>query len=273
MNRKWPFIGPEFEALARWYFGTAAVLLLLRFASNVLFSQMGNPVLAETGTDHLYIWLFKWGITKWCISGVFTPALLDILLFALLLVGALSPSWRWLSTLFFSTLLTIYMVAFNTYAGHHYHGLFFIILGSTPFWWRNAASQQRAIAFVRYYFLFVFVSACCWKFFRGALFQPDQMVNILRAQHAQSFLEGDWLASSRSWLLVHPALAQMLLISGAAIQGFFVIGFFSRSWDRVLVFLAFLFALVNYWLMGIFMAEVLTGCLFLLYQPAGAGEE
>jgi hypothetical protein len=64
-----------------------------------------------------------------------------------------------------------------------------LIIISITFWTADEARHQRLWEAARYYFLFVMASAALWKLFRGAPFQSDQMVNILKAQHAQYFAE------------------------------------------------------------------------------------
>jgi hypothetical protein len=85
--------------------------------------------------------------------------------------------------------MAIYNIVFATYSAHHFHSLMGLIIVSITFWTADEARHQRLWEGARYYFLFVMVSAALWKLFRGAAFQPDQMVNILKAQHAQYFAE------------------------------------------------------------------------------------
>jgi predicted MFS family arabinose efflux permease len=85
-------------------------------------------------------------------------------------------------------------------------------------------------------------------------------------QHAQSIYDYPGTLSTRfySYLIAHDGLAQVLMLSGVAIQASFIGGFFTRKYDRVYLFLFIAFFVVNFILMHILSLELFILLIVLL---------
>jgi hypothetical protein len=226
-------------------FGFALLTVLYRFYSTTMLSELANPIVPEMvfpGIDNAYWLLLLSGVPQFLLSHSYLVTFIDLLLLTLPLAALFSDQKRGVAiafTLFYS----LYFFIFNIYSGHHYHGLFGLLLISLPFWTKNPERFNLLWKAVRYYLLFLFVSGACWKIARGAAFEPMQLHNILLLQHGQLLAEqpGSIQAQGIRWLLLHPPVTQGLLLATVAIQLSFAAGFFTNRFDRVLLTLFIIF--------------------------------
>lgn len=106
---------------------------------------------------------------------------------------------------------------------------------------------------LRYYICFVMFDAFLWKLRQGGLFNEGQMLAVLKEQHLESFasLRADKENIRISFLLKNPIFAQFLWYGGSFLEATFIIGFFTRRWDRVLAFNWCLFIVADYFVMNL----------------------
>lgn len=155
------------------------------------------------------------------------------------------------SLLFFFYVAFIYM--FPGLSLRKYIGL---VLVPIAFWFGDENRYRNSLDILRYYVCFIFVSSASWKFVRGGLFQGDQMMNILKNQHLKYFVnfEEGYSDTVLNFLIAHPFISQVVLWLGFVLQIAFVIGFFTKKYDRLLftllvVFICsdYLFMRIEYW--------------------------
>jgi hypothetical protein len=126
----------------------------------------------------------------------------------------------------------------------------------------------------RYFFLYFFLSAGIWKLVNGGAFEPTQMSAILMDQHKDFLITSpDYWQSKIIYLLISmPLTAFALYWLGILIELSFIIGFFSRRYDRLLVVFFVLFLAFDHLLMRIPYIEVTPFLLPLLYSHFGLPE-
>lgn len=255
----------QIDLRARYFYLGSAAVLVLSFLSNVLFSQLSRPVLIDPGIDNTY-WLIHWlGIPQAVTHSILWSAVLDLALFFSALAGA-AISHRRMYAILFSVLLFIWHITLSTYSMHHYHTFVGMLVLSVPFW--CGAGERFTILWeaARYYFFFMFASAGLWKLTRGAVFDPLQMVNILKAQHAQYLYDypDGVFAPLYTNLISHPGLSQGILISMMFIQLTFLGGFFTKRFDRIYLYIFIIFIAMNYLVMHISSLPLLVFALVLI---------
>ncbi len=246
----------KIEHRSRWFFYFAMIWVMYRFWGNTLFSQLAEPILMNPGIDNTF-WLFHWlNIPAFITQHQFIATIFDLLLFFFPILFIKGQN-KWYAV-GFTTLIATYHIVFATYSAHHFHSLMGLFIISITFWTADEARHQRLWEGARYYFLFIMVSAALWKLFRGAAFQPDQMVNILKAQHAQYFAEhgSAGLGAFYQYLIQNNAIAQCFYWLAIVLELTFLIGFFTKKWDKLLLFFFFTFIITNYFAMGIFSFEL-----------------
>lgn len=242
----------QIDLRARYFYLGSAAVMVLAFLSNVLLSQLSRPVLIDPGIDNTY-WLIHWlGIPQAVTRSIVWAPVLDLTLFFSALAAAALPRRR-VYAIVFSVLLFIWHITLSTYSIHHYHTLVGMLVLSVPFWFGPGERFTILWEAARYYFFFMFASAALWKLSRGGVFDPHQMVAILKAQHAQYLYDypNGIFAPLYTYLISHAALSQAILIAMVLIQLSFLGGFFTRRFDRAYLYIFILFIIMNYLVMHI----------------------
>lgn len=121
---------------------------------------------------------------------------------------------------------------------------------------------------LRYFFLFFFASAALWKFYQGGIFNTQQMSGILLMQHKELlvFAPHYWYSVLIYWIVRHPLAGYGLYIAATLLELCFIIGFFTKKYDRLLLLLFVLFLVTDYFLMRIPYFEILPLCLPMLFS-------
>jgi len=252
---------------SKFVFGFAMVVLAYHFFTNTFLSQISSPPppLVFPSIDNAYWLLLISGIPQLIISNSFLLTVFDISLISLPLLVFVYPSKRLLYVIF-SAFITLYFLIFNLYSGHHFHGLVGLIFISIPFWTKSSERFEMLWKAVRFYTLFIFTSAAIWKISRGTAFDFNHLHNILQHQHAQLLFDDSesWRAIFVRWLLMHPAICFVLMLSAITTQASFAVGFFTKQLDNVLLVLLLSFVVFNYLVMNIVSSELLVLGLTLL---------
>jgi hypothetical protein len=246
------------------YFGFYYAVLLGFFIDDRLLFQY-RPIFFNYNRDLTELGLIATGLPRWMIAHPVSFIVADLLAFVLplpviwqnLRSRSFSP---WPGILFFVYLALYLLLANIFWQDHHEPYILFFLLA--PVWTTARSDRFYGILTVcRYYFLYLFVSAAIWKIARGAVFNGEEMSRILLLHHT------DWLTGAcssvtcrvYSWLISHPAPAQALYIGGVVVEACFVLGFFTRRWDRLLIALAILFVISDLWVMRIPYWTILLG--------------
>ena len=118
---------------------------------------------------------------------------------------------------------------------------------------RNETSFYYALQSMRYFFLLIFFSSAGWKIRAGGIFNTEQMSAILVNQHAAYLVEepGNWFAKFIRYLIVHKQLSYIIYLLATLSEFVFVVGFFTKRFDRLLIVIFVAFVLLDYFLMGI----------------------
>jgi len=119
---------------------------------------------------------------------------------------------------------------------------------------------------LRYLFVLFFFSTALWKIRAGGIFNPEQFSAILLQQHLPVLVSAPqyWFSELIHWVLNHPHVSFTLYLLATAIEFVFVIGFFTKKYDRILAVLLCCFLVMDYFLMEInyFPWLPFLGCLY-----------
>lgn len=258
-----------FEKKKRYFFVGVLMLLCYYVYNYILLTQFclnASPALIFPSIDNGYWLVLATGVFYFFANNLAAAISFDILFFLLPILILFLPYKRWLNILFL-TVCFLYAIFINTIAAHHFH-LFLampVLAFAFCFTGKRFENIWRAI---RYYTLFIFVSAALWKLFRGSIFEPNQMLNILHAQHAQFLYEQPNAIHAKfiRWLITHSTFSNLLIYFSALLQILFVIGFFTSKIDTYLLAMLLSFVAVNYCVMQIFPPEIFLFALTLVPQ-------
>ncbi len=252
---------------AYFVLGIAMYFCFYRLISASMLSQMNHPLFLFGQTEFFYRLYINSGIPQFITSNTIISALLDISLL-ILTIGFLM-SFNRAFILLFTLVVFNYFITYNLVTGHHYHGMFGLIIMTLPFWFKKEEKFNLAWDLARYYFLYVFASAALWKILRGSAFYDLQLSDIIKSQQINLLLQTPESFKSHiaEYFIGHPAISHFILLLDVFVQGSFIVGFFTKKYDRVLLMLAILFVVADYYVMGIVSFEILIMGLTLLDWP------
>ncbi|MFM2307022.1 MAG: hypothetical protein RLZZ367_1691 [Bacteroidota bacterium] len=265
---------PDRHRFARLYYGLVLIYIAHRYFNHMLLSQLQQPQLMYPGTDLTYIF-FSWsGVTQF-VTGKYWAALgLDILLAVSALTSFIFTRQK-ISSWVFTTTLFVYIVAGYSVLCFHKHNLTGLWFASLMFLATGETAFSLLFEMVRMYAVFTYASAGFWKFFRGVWNYPGHFPLIVKndalaylAQHPDTLL-----AKILSWLIIHPALLDNMMVLSSFIQISFVIGFFTKRLDKYFLLYALTFHLLSLLLLRAYFFEFSAILITLLpvayfYKPA-----
>lgn len=124
---------------------------------------------------------------------------------------------------------------------------------------------------VRYFLLFFFSSAGLWKLAHAGVFNFEEMSAILLYQHKELLInnKASLLITFYKWLIANPFASYWLYFSSTVIELFFIVGFFTKKYDRLLALLYLLFLIMDAMIMRIDYWETLPFLLCLFFCKYG----
>jgi hypothetical protein len=244
-------------------------LILFSFLhDNRLLSQY-QPLFFNYNRDLTELWLIAAGLPRWMIahpsSFIIADALAFLLPIPLLLTIGKSRRTATLSGIIFLAYFALYLLVADIFwQVHHEPFIILLLLGLA---WTTDLPERfyQLLTIARYYFLYIFVSAALWKFARGSVFNGSEMSRILLLHHTDLLTDPCTSLTCRvyRWLIDHPAWSYSLYLCGALVEASFVVGFFTRRWDRLLIVLAIAFVIADLLLMRIPYWTILIGAFAL----------
>jgi hypothetical protein len=126
---------------------------------------------------------------------------------------------------------------------------------------------------LRYFFLFFFVSAAIWKVVQGGIFSISQMSGVLLYQHKELLTSSStyWQSNFLLWLIQRPHLSYLLYLSAALLELSFIVGFFTRKYDSLLLVLLVIFLVMDHLIMRIPYYEIVPLALTLVFSKEKTG--
>lgn len=206
--------------------------------------------LLQTGLHRL---VMQQSVARYVADGIFysLPLVYGILFLRKPRIAA-KLAWVWLlANWLYVQLYTSYPI--NSIEAHIAWLLFPVLFAMA-----SLPSYYYILQALRYFFLYFFVSAGIWKLVQGGAFYPGQMSAILLEQHKEWLVTSPayWHAEFIYWLIDMPLVSFLLYWMGILIELFFVVGFFTKRYDHVLIALFMLFLGFDYFLMRIPYFEV-----------------
>lgn len=246
--------------ITRIVFTFILLTLLYAFFSNALFHQVQSPALRYPYVDPVYWLLHLFRVSDAFVSNYTTAYILDALLFISCVYCILFPLKR-IFFLAFLIIYFIYFIVYNSYGAHHTHAGVGILLIPIPFLFRKQISFSLVWEALRYYTLFVYTSSFLWKLCRLSFLQPDHGTLILKNNLTPYlyYSPESVLSNCYHWLLQYPWLVNAMYITGFIAEGIFIIGFFTKKYDRYLLLLSVLL-ITGFW----FLADALFFQLLVL---------
>ena len=247
--------------MGRLLFGFYFASLLFRFFQQVTPSRMQQPVLYRYNFDFTY-WLFDLaGIYRFVIQSGTGSVVFDLLLFGSCFICVVYPLKNFWAILF-GTLFFIYVVCYNAFIVHHSHPMALMTLAMVPFFVKSAGQWRLLWEGFRYYVCFAYFISFVWKAFIGkSLFFWNMGVNSAKlnlVEYLYHYPETG-MADVFRFFISHPALLNIGLIFVFLLEGFMLIGFFTKRFDFLLLWIPVLVHLSTYLFSDVYFFEMLVG--------------
>lgn len=236
-----------------------------------------QPAFFYTRQD-VFTWVFmQAGLHQWLLNNPIGCILFDVLFYSAPVIYFLhyryKPNTAWLSAIWMLVVNWVYVQCYTLYPSNSIEGHIAWLLFPLVFTAKKEDTFKLLFDGLRYFFLFFFASAGLWKLRQGGAFNQEQMSAVLLLQHAQLITNspGYWQTNLINWLIQNQWASYSLYIAATVIELFFITGFFTKRFDKLLAGLFILFLLIDNLIMRIPYYEVLP-LVLTLYPGIGESE-
>lgn len=265
------------HSIIKYYCILFYALFIFKWSNHMLLYQQ-QPLFFNNTFD-IFTWLFmQTGIHQWLLHTKYF-LLFDILYYTaplLLLVSFyIKPKTTSFAAIYLLLINWIYLQCYFLYPISS-HTIFVVwLLFPAIFIARKEETCKLLFSGIRYFFLYFFLSAGIWKIINGGIFNPVQLSAILLEQHKEMLTNspGYWLANFYQWLISHQAFSYLIYIAVTAMEISFLIGFFTKRFDTILIIIYFIFLFADYFVMRIPYYETLPFLLTLRFHPVNISEQ
>ena len=225
--------------------------------------------------EHLDITRFLYhhsGIWALIDNNFYVAAFFDTLYFLLpityLILLYQKNNWNYLVAWVLVFYNLFYSVAVNASLESGIEPHYVFILMPILFTSRKELGYMYTYNFVRYCFLYIFLSAAIFKLVNGGAFHMEQLSGALIANHSSLLLINPewWYSKFISFIIAHKQVGYGLFFTAVTLQLSFSVGFFTSKFDRILQFLFVGFLImdlllmrINYFQTGIFLCLLWKG--------------
>lgn len=246
-------------------------LMLFKWSAGLLLYQV-QPFVFNTRFDLLTWLLMQSGIHQSLISHPNCRVIFDIVFYSMpLLYWVVFKRSEKIAVVLAALMLLInwlYLQCYTLYPTNSIESYTAWLLFPFLLVTINLRSFYFVLHSLRYFFLFLFSSAGIWKFVQQGIFHTDQMSGVLLYQHKEFLAStpGYWFTNMIYWLINHSAVSYLLYVGGALLELFFLVGFFTRKFDKWLIVAFLLFVAADLFLMRIYYWELSPFILTLVYS-------
>jgi hypothetical protein len=246
--------------LTRLVTGTILLFLTLRLAEHAMLSALQSPPLFAVELDFTY-WLFRAsGIPAWIVQHRAVAILFDISLFSSGMLSFLLPLNRKILAVF-ALLLFIYAMTFNLYATHHLAQVYGLMVVMLPFLVGNNDKFTLAWEGMRYFTCFIYFMAFIWKTCIGNSFYYLQQGASTFKNNLVDYMSlnpGSGMTNFYEWFLRHEWVLNAGEKGLVLLEGIMVAGFFTKKYDRWLIWVPVAIHVTTYFFSDVFFIELLV---------------
>jgi hypothetical protein len=246
--------------LTRLVTGALLFLLLLRLTEYATLSGIASPPLFTANLDITY-WLYLLsGLPTLIVHNRAGAIVFDGLLFGTGLLSFLFPLQRkWIIP--FSILLFIYAISINAFSTDHLGQVWGYMIVLLPFWVADNNKCWFAWQAMRYYTCYAYVMAFVWKtLLKDSFYYSHQGVNAFKLNLFDYIYQNpdNPLTHLYKWFLRHEWILNGGEKFAILLEGVMVIGFFTRKYDRWLIWVPVTIHVLTYFFADVFFIELLV---------------
>lgn len=243
-------------------------IFLLRLFSVALPFQLNQPVLHNVNFDFTEGIFLGSGLSGFLLHNMIANRIFSLSLLLLPLFCFLQSKRRW-PFILFSFVFFIYTLFNNLYVTHQQHYLHFAWLITIPFM-ASAKGFDLLWQGARYYACWFYSMAFLLKVINGGFFQEGFGEITIKTQMASYiFAHPNALQTHLyTWLLQHPFWLNASAKFTFLLEGVFMIGFFTREYDKWLVLAGFLIFAFTAFSADVFFIEQFGAIAITFTSPA-----
>lgn len=252
--------------IGRCVFTFFLLAFLFRFFMDATPSGMMQPVLFRYNFDFTYWFFGLTGIFGIILDTKTGSLLFDVLLFSSCLLCIVYPL-RFYFCIIFGFLFLVYSLTYNATIVHHSHPLALMTLASVPFFFKKNITWNFLWEGFRYYVCYSYFISFVWKAFIGKSLLFWNMGYISTKENLVEYLyyyPGTFMSFIYSFFLRHPALLNLGLILVFMLEGVMIIGFLTKKWDKLLLFIPIIIHLSTYFFSDVYFFEMLISVFAFL---------
>ena len=229
---------------------------LLRWSQGVWFSDLAWSPFIRVKNDYWYWLLHYWEIPQTILASAIISWILDIFLVLAYSLLIWKPQQKYIAYAV-SLAYMLYVVVYNTSTLHHTHSLLACFFLNIFLCFKQDKNIYWSWEVFRYYACYVMASAGLWKTLRGTAFHFEQMSNILVHQHVDYLLDHakDFRAQVLQYLIENPLYSYLFWIGAIALELAFLIGFFTKRFDKILLICLLSFVIADFFMMDLYFWE------------------
>lgn len=256
----------KMNTLARLVMGFILLSLAFRLAQYALPFQFLSPPLYGLGLE-IPFRLFKFlALDKILIESPAGSAIFSFTLFAVAIICFRYPqtNFFWIA---FSLIFFLYFICYDMTAISHLHPLSAIVWITVPFWAKRPGSRWLLWEGMRYYACFIYAASFIYKIIGGSLFFWENGVNSVKWNVAEYMYQNPGSITSEilSYSIGHPLILNAGHLVVMLAEGLMIVGFFTKKFDRYLVWVPVLVHLSTYLYSDVFFLEMLI-LVFLFFN-------
>ncbi len=255
------------QRYAPMVFGLFLILYVYRIHSFSILYYTANSPLKNVDTNYTYWLLLLLQFPSYIIQQKWLCTLIDSGVFVVCVFCIFSKKKRYIFARILLFLFFIQISTLQIFSCTHTKSIACLMIALLPFVCKEEKNTVLLIEFARYFLIYIMVISAYHKVVNGGLMQTDNFPNMLLHQHLDlATLYPQHISYCIShWLIEHKTIANGLFVLLFCTQAIFVIGIFTKRYDRILFVLLFGFAVSTYFIMRIYNFDIVLLGLTLIF--------
>jgi hypothetical protein len=255
MNNKNKYISISYEKSVLLIFFFLYIIRL--FSGRYLYSIAYQPMKAPE-LDYTFWFFLLTKIPQFLIGHPYFSLVIDISILLLIIYLFISNKFNLILKCLLLILFFIQHITVETYSCMHSKSGVLIFIALIPMFFKNE-DEKLMIEFVRYFVIFILVSAAYHKIHNHAIFTLNHFQYVMYEQHVDlQVLNPNHLTYKIATILrsnVYYAYIAFMMLFVTQIS--FVVGIFTKKYDNKLIFLLIMFVFMTYLVMRIQIVDML----------------
>lgn len=252
------------QLLTRLIFTVYLILLIYKYFNNSLLGQQLSPLFTYPGMNFSY-WIFLLsGINNWFFNHPLALCFINFLLFASCLGLIIKPKLNYLAVVF-SMSIWIYYFLFIQITSYQSFAIGFLF-PCIPFMFKDNNKFELIFEGGRYFLCGLYGIGGFLKIFNGGIAQVDHLSSSIKITVPDFMMQNPNHIKTyiMEFLIQYEYFSFFLYLIVVLLEASFMIGFFTKKYDKFLLLLFFVFHLSNAFIMDIPFLNHLIIATFLL---------